>query len=1146
MATRETRLLSMNDANRPALGPSLVHLCRMDGTPCGIGFLVDQRRLLTCTHVVTAADEKQQQVKLKFPYLNHAVMTATVLSCLPVKDPDGNSAVAKYDIAVLQLDDSAPEGSRPVCLFTGRMEEDHPCWVHGIPTEAETGEQWTSARFTPQQANGWRGMVPDNLKKPIIRGYSGSPVTTATGEAKNLVLGMITTFGKNSSEAFMIPAAVLQEVADLSRVVPHWRPHLQGADPCVLEQYVRWALEQHGTLELIGLGGGDLPLSLEQVYVPLRMECRDGGMEKGREACRSGDVELPEIFALARGRPVTLIGQPGAGKTTALRKLLHICLIQGTQSLKLPPETLPVFLRLRRFDDALLDQPMEVFITRELVEMGKDRLPDDMGKQLWARGKLLLLLDGLDEIALESRRLRVAEKLRRELFDRPRSDIHVVVSSRNAGFAPVAEPFRQTLFLEVKPLNPEQVKEFVDLWFQAAYAKWEKGLPAQARESGEKLLEGLNRQENATQRILGLTGSPLLLALLCLVVVQGGEIPRRRVDFYEECLKVLLHRWGEKQKSESPLLDLESTRSVLQVVAWNLHQAGRRDNMTELEFVLWAEKRLRELGYPDVYGDDLLRWLHQRTGVITGYAEGEYGFMHLGFQEYLAARHVAVLKGSLLEELCQQADLQRDGDSWWKEVILLLAGMAERGLFAEMAALLLKGVEQPQQVELLRGCLEDAKEPDLTPFARLLDPQFPAPVLHAVLRIVKGDKWKKVADLRKQVETLRQSTTDQSVKDLCGQFLDDSSVRMEKKFHLLLVHDARAESVVREWRLHLKNLDLNLWPATQPWRDQVLQVRRSIDWVAVFVGKSPLPWEDDTAQAYLALFNKICLITLPDAPTPLVTPWDSSPLSVATPEDLANLVLGKSVVTAAAMVLPGQAFIEPRTGLRLLWVPGGSFTMGCNTSDQSDERPEHEVRLSGYWLAETPVTNRQYGIYLQSTSNVEEPAYWRDRRFSDPEQPVVGVSWEEARAFCRWLSEGADQPFTLPSEAQWEYAARGVDGREFPWGNDPLTDQHACFGQDWNTGRPAPVGSYPAGRGPFGHLDLLGNVWEWVSDWYDGKYYANSPPDDPQGPSKGSLRVERGGSWDNGPANVRSADRNCSDPGVRYDDLGFRLSRTCP
>ncbi|HRC88367.1 MAG TPA: SUMF1/EgtB/PvdO family nonheme iron enzyme, partial [Thermoanaerobaculia bacterium] len=243
---------------------------------------------------------------------------------------------------------------------------------------------------------------------------------------------------------------------------------------------------------------------------------------------------------------------------------------------------------------------------------------------------------------------------------------------------------------------------------------------------------------------------------------------------------------------------------------------------------------------------------------------------------------------------------------------------------------------------------------------------------------------------------------------------------------------------------------------------------------------------------------------------------------------------------------PGQPWTEPTTDIRFLWVPPGEFSMGSNEIGDH-ERPAHRVKLSGFWLAETPVTNRQYGLYLGGgQGKVKEPYSWHVRRFSSPKQPVVQVGWEEAQAYCQWLSGLASQPVNLPSEAQWEYAARGSQGRKYPWGDKPEPNpQLACFAQNLETGSPAVVGSYPAGAGPFGHLDLAGTVWEWCLDVWDAEAYKGRKgmTENPVVKGGGSrTHVVRGGGWRNSADGLQSAFRSKSDNWLGDALIGFRVA----
>jgi formylglycine-generating enzyme required for sulfatase activity/serine/threonine protein kinase len=219
-------------------------------------------------------------------------------------------------------------------------------------------------------------------------------------------------------------------------------------------------------------------------------------------------------------------------------------------------------------------------------------------------------------------------------------------------------------------------------------------------------------------------------------------------------------------------------------------------------------------------------------------------------------------------------------------------------------------------------------------------------------------------------------------------------------------------------------------------------------------------------------------------------------------------------------------------GMLMVYVPAGEFEMGSNTGD-SDEQPVHTVYLDAYWIDQTEVTNGQYQRCVQA-GQCEPSEYRNDRDFNGELQPVVGVDWFNARAYCEWA--GAQ----LPSEAQWEKAARGTDGRTYPWGNAQPNSNLLNFYR--NIGKTVAVGSYPAGASPYGALDLAGNVWEWVADWYAEGYYATSPARNPKGPSSGEYRVLRGGSWDGDPLSVRASFRYRSTPTISFNGIGFRCS----
>ena len=219
----------------------------------------------------------------------------------------------------------------------------------------------------------------------------------------------------------------------------------------------------------------------------------------------------------------------------------------------------------------------------------------------------------------------------------------------------------------------------------------------------------------------------------------------------------------------------------------------------------------------------------------------------------------------------------------------------------------------------------------------------------------------------------------------------------------------------------------------------------------------------------------------------------------------------------------------------MVLVPAGEFWMGSDEAD--DERPRHKVSLGDYYIDKYEVTNALYKRFMDATSR-SAPSYWTDAKFNDAAQPVVGVSWHDAEAYCKWAGK------RLPTEAEWEKAARGTDGRKYPWGNQ--WDAARTNSGEGGPRKPVAVGSYPNGVRPYGAHDMAGNVREWVADWYDSAYYRASPERNPQGPASGSFRVLRGGSWDHYAFALRAAYRSFFTPDYRNDGIGVRCARGAP
>ena len=234
-----------------------------------------------------------------------------------------------------------------------------------------------------------------------------------------------------------------------------------------------------------------------------------------------------------------------------------------------------------------------------------------------------------------------------------------------------------------------------------------------------------------------------------------------------------------------------------------------------------------------------------------------------------------------------------------------------------------------------------------------------------------------------------------------------------------------------------------------------------------------------------------------------------------------------------------------------LLVPAGEFEMGAEGAPAGpDEGPKHKVFVDSFYIGKFEVTNQNYSIFVKASGrkapDQEDPkmSIWRGGQMLPGTEhlPVINVSWEDAEAYCKWVGG------RLPTEAEWEKAARGTDGRTYPWGNEPVTGNRSNYSIEnvtfWDGAATlAKVDQYEFGKSPYGAYEMAGNVWEWVHDWYQEDFYKHSPEKNPKGPNDGKERVMRGGSWRNDPNTVRSANRNKLGPTEKRTYVGFRCAK---
>lgn len=222
----------------------------------------------------------------------------------------------------------------------------------------------------------------------------------------------------------------------------------------------------------------------------------------------------------------------------------------------------------------------------------------------------------------------------------------------------------------------------------------------------------------------------------------------------------------------------------------------------------------------------------------------------------------------------------------------------------------------------------------------------------------------------------------------------------------------------------------------------------------------------------------------------------------------------------------------------MVFVPNTSFVMGLKKGN-ADEQPAHVVKTRAYYIDRYAITNEQFTRYVEDSRTQVRPRMWKSDLYNQPNQPVVGINWYEAREYCVWMVA------ELPTEAQWEKAARAPDGRLFPWGNTRPKPGLVCFRGSKEVEGPVAVDALPKNVSPYGAEQMSGNVFEWCADWYDPAYYGESPSKDPAGPEMGNEKAVRGGSWVTHPLLTRVTARAHRPPEYLGTDCGFRCVVPC-
>jgi formylglycine-generating enzyme required for sulfatase activity len=814
------------------------------------------------------------------------------------------------------------------------------------------------------------------------------------------------------------------------------------------EKYLNLLISNHQKLKLQGIRAGSQPLSvaLEKVYVSLSIldkSSGSGSQPKGERVSdiRAFDAEMHSGYlsvasALQRYRRLVIIGDPGSGKTTLLA-YLTLTYARDRQSasgavhkrLNLEEaDTLPIFLPLRdlgyhlkeKNNHAGKDGPAVLLdYLREYYQMQQIALPKDFFNEALEKGKAVLLLDGMDEVADKKMRQRVARLI--ETFAARYPDARYVVTSREVGYEGAARVGAEFGLAKVRDFSPAEVRRFLRDWTRVVETTLAHSVAAPNELNKDELLAVLEKADKQSKslsnaidnnaRVAELAVNPLLLTVIALVHRYRAKLPERRSELYEEAVEVLLGHWDSAKGMEDELdvvgikLDSGDRRSFLEPVAFWMHERERREiELHDLKTLLLPRfvNMTGDAHRAEKAVDAFIRMIEERSGLLIARGIGIYGFAHLTFQEYLAARALAGREDALA------FTLKILPDAWWREVILLEVGYVSS--------------QGPSRVSKLIAAIMNA----------------------------------------------------------------DVATEPEPHHHLLLA----AECL----------FDVGL---ARVEGDLLGEVRKRLQ---------------KEADAPIKKGNK-------------------------------ESVLGKvSAMNALARIETGkfntQYWKAPWGEPQWVTIPAGEFWMGDDSSQYDDEKPAHKVYLPEYEIARVPVTNAQYELYVQDTGK-DAPEHWRGGNVPKGlgNHPVVNVSWYAALDYCAWLSEKLDKEVSLPSEAQWEKAAKGAeDQRLYPWGK--WQELH-CNNDDLGLKETTPVGLFLKGASPYGLLDMSGNVWEWTrSIWDEEKYkYPYQADDGRENMERDDKfsRVLRGGSFFNFQFNVRCAFRDYGDPFDGYYFSGFRI-----
>jgi formylglycine-generating enzyme required for sulfatase activity/energy-coupling factor transporter ATP-binding protein EcfA2 len=856
------------------------------------------------------------------------------------------------------------------------------------------------------------------------------------------------------------------------------------------QRYLQHLVDAYQHLEFKGIIQFEkLPLrmSLEKVYVNLwaQPELPTGETLKeelrlaGRKIAADKEMLLDDELELMveRARPVqveetlaehpalVILGDPGSGKSTLLK---HLALTAARNFSK--EKRLPILLPLAAYAHAL--QANSQLSLRDFLPefyKGMQEFPENPAALFYdalANGKALVLLDGLDEVHDPGERSHVVHHVKNFYLNHRHNANQFVITSRIVGYREAPLEADGVFHLTLLDFSKEQISQFVENWCLTYEIAQSGDTPKAARDAeGEKarLLKAILGNPGVEK----LAANPLLLTILALIHRQGTELPNRRAELYELYLTTLIKTWNRARSlaglSVGSMDDKETVKILAPLAYWmHANRPSGTARRAELEREIarhFTERRKLALEDAEREASRFLDDVRQYSGLLAERGPDAYGFVHLTFEEYLAARHI-VFQGQVNEQKSLELLCKHAYDPAWREVILLALGYL--GLIAN---------EEEKTALFVRGLLND--EPPADHLGENVE--LAGSALKDIGRVSVGeDCWKEAID--RLLTTMTNSAPTIIVRAKCSDVLG-------------VLGDPRLEKM---------------------------------QWCEVPEGAFLMGCTEDEAE--IILKERIEFYE--------VQSWNFST------EDVQRWF------QRIQRTVPQHSIFLPRFHIKKFSVTNQEFHVFWKNGGYREKR---WWSIAGfYWLNRSPDDEEEMNLRkAQRRNGRTEPALWNDVEWGIPNRPVVGVTWHEATSYCAWLNEQMQLTgeipdgyiVRLPTEAEWEKAARGTDGRFWPWGNE-WEDNYANT-HDANLSTTSSVGIFHAGASCYNAFDMAGNSRDWCNSLL--AQYPYDPKDGRERVNADGERALRGGSWFPGKYSARCAYRRHYPPDGHHDGLGFRV-----